>query len=62
MAIEFDDEIVGKDDYYSSSNYLQTTNLTDAIRFASYTNSESAIMSYISIFERLWIESEMKQL
>lgn len=63
MTIEFDDEIGGKDyNYYSSSNYLQTTNLTDAIRFASYTNSESAIMSYISIFERLWIESEMKQL
>lgn len=60
IAIEFDDEIVEKGDYYSS-NYLQT-NLTDAIRFASYTNSESVIMSNVTIFEKLWIESEMKQL
>lgn len=36
-------------------------NLADSIRFAIHTNSESAIMSHSSIFERLWIESEMKQ-
>ena len=35
--------------------------LTDSIRFATHTNSESAIMAHVSIFERLWIESEMKQ-
>ena len=58
LAIEFDDEEVEEDNYYSSP--LQP-NLTDRIRFASHTNSESAIMSYLPIFERLWIESEMKQ-
>lgn len=48
MAIEFDnDEQMEEDDYYYSSP-LQT-NLTDLIRFALYTNSESAIMSHKSI-------------
>lgn len=55
VAIELDEE---NDDDSSSPTQ---PNLTDSIRFAVHTNSESAIMSHISIFERLWIESEMKQ-
>jgi hypothetical protein len=56
VAIEFDDEAS------SSSTSLSTSqpNLLDSIRFATHTNSESSIMSHTSIFERLWIESEMK--
>ncbi|HYZ60121.1 MAG TPA: hypothetical protein VE544_10740 [Nitrososphaeraceae archaeon] len=55
LTIEFEQE----SDYSSSSP--AEPNLSESIRFATHTNSESAIMSHISIFERLWIESEMKQ-
>ncbi len=55
VAIEFDE----KESYSFSSSPTQP-NLSDSIRFATHTNSESAITSYSSIFERLWIESEMK--
>ena len=44
-----------------SSSITGQPNLSNTIRFATHTNSESAIMSHCSIFERLWIESEMKQ-
>jgi hypothetical protein len=54
MTIDLDDEM--KNDYNSPQ-----PNLTDSIRFATHTNSESAIMSHASIFERIWIKSEMKQ-
>lgn len=57
VTVEFDEKEEGEVDDYSSS--LQP-NLTDRIRFATHTNSESAIMSHTSIFERLWIESKMK--
>jgi two-component system, OmpR family, sensor histidine kinase VicK len=33
----------------------------DAIGLATYSNSESTVLSYASIFENLWIQSEMKQ-
>jgi hypothetical protein len=56
VTIEFDEK--ENDSFFSPPARL---NLSDSIRFATHTNSESAIMSYISIFERLWIESEMKQ-
>lgn len=32
----------------------------DAIGFATYSNSESTVLSYASIFENLWIQSEIK--
>lgn len=57
VTVEFDEKEEEEVDDYSSS--IQP-NLTDRIRFATHTNSESAIMSHTSIFERLWIESEMK--
>ena len=33
----------------------------DAIGLATYSNSESTVQSYASIFENLWIQSEIKQ-
>jgi two-component system, OmpR family, sensor histidine kinase VicK len=33
----------------------------DAIGLATYSNSESTVLSYASIFENLWIQSETKQ-
>ena len=55
MTIELDEQ---KDnDHYS----LSEPNLSESIKFATYTNNESTIMSYASIFERIWIESEIKQ-
>ena len=51
MAIEFDQK--------NDSFFPALPNLYDSIRFATHTNSESAIMSHSSIFERLWIESEL---
>ena len=33
----------------------------DAIGLATYSNSESTVLSYASIFENLWIQSEIKQ-
>ena len=33
----------------------------DAIGLATYSNSESTVLSYISIFETLWIQSEIYQ-
>jgi hypothetical protein len=32
----------------------------DAIGLATYSNSESTVLSYASIFENLWIQSEIK--
>ena len=36
----------------------KTTN--EAIGLASYYNSESTVLSYVSIFDILWIQSELK--
>jgi two-component system, OmpR family, sensor histidine kinase VicK len=33
----------------------------DAIGLATYSNSESTVSSYISIFENLWVQSEIHQ-
>ena len=33
----------------------------DAIGLATYSNSESTVLSYASIFENLWVQSEIKQ-
>lgn len=33
----------------------------DAVGLATYSNSESTVLSYDSIFENLWIRSEIKQ-
>ncbi|HET7283282.1 MAG TPA: hypothetical protein VFI70_01230 [Nitrososphaeraceae archaeon] len=33
----------------------------DAIGLATYSNSESTVSSYISIFENLWVQSEIRQ-
>ena len=33
----------------------------DAIGIATYSNSESTVLSYASIFENLWIQSEIKE-
>lgn len=33
----------------------------DPIGIATYSNSESTVLSYTSIFENLWIQSEIKQ-
>ena len=33
----------------------------DAIGLATYSNSESTVLSYASIFENLWIQSEFRQ-
>jgi hypothetical protein len=37
------------------------TSFSEAIGFATYSNSESTVSSYISIFESLWIQSEINQ-
>jgi hypothetical protein len=37
------------------------TSFDDAIGLATYSNSESTILSYISIFETLWIQREIYQ-
>jgi hypothetical protein len=37
------------------------TSFDDAIGLATYSNSESTVLSYISIFETLWIQSEIYQ-
>jgi two-component system, OmpR family, sensor histidine kinase VicK len=36
----------------------QTTN--ESIGLATYTNSESTVLSYVSIFETLWTQTELK--
>jgi hypothetical protein len=33
----------------------------DVVGLATYSNSESTVLSYASIFENLWIQSEIKQ-
>lgn len=33
----------------------------DPVGIATYSNSESTVQSYASIFENLWIQSEIKQ-
>jgi two-component system, OmpR family, sensor histidine kinase VicK len=40
-----------KDDTKVTSN--------DAVGFATYSNSESTVLSYASIFETLWIQSRI---
>ena len=32
----------------------------EVLGLASYSNSESIVLSYISIFETMWIQSELK--
>ncbi len=56
MTIEFDE----MGDNPSQSSSTVQPNLSNTIRFATHTNSESAIISHRAIFERLWIESAMK--
>jgi hypothetical protein len=34
---------------------------TEAIGSATYSNSEAIVLSYASIFETLWIQSELQQ-
>lgn len=41
-----------KDDDKSSSN--------EAIGMATYSNNESTVLTYISIFETLWAQAELK--
>jgi hypothetical protein len=36
-------------------------NNSDAIGLATYSDSEATILSYASIFETLWIQSELQQ-
>jgi two-component system, OmpR family, sensor histidine kinase VicK len=36
----------------------QTTN--ESIGLATYSNSESTVLSYVSIFETLWTQTELK--
>jgi hypothetical protein len=33
----------------------------DPVGIATYSNSKSTVLSYASIFENLWIQSEIKQ-
>ena len=33
----------------------------EAIGLATYSNSEATVLSYISIFENFWIQSELEQ-
>jgi hypothetical protein len=42
-----------RDDIKETSN--------EAIELATYSNSESIVASYTSIFEKMWIQSEMKK-
>ena len=35
------------------------TTFDDAIGFATYSNSDATISSYASIFENLWMQSEL---
>ncbi|MGC2427191.1 MAG: hypothetical protein WA421_09160 [Nitrososphaeraceae archaeon] len=35
------------------------TTFDDAIGFATYSNSDATISSYVSIFENLWMQSEL---
>lgn len=34
-------------------------NSNEAVRLVTYSNSEATVLSYSSIFETLWIESEL---
>ncbi len=38
-----------------------TEDLPDAIGLATYTNSESTVLTYASIFENLWIQEELRR-
>jgi hypothetical protein len=40
---------------------ITATSFDDTIGLATYYNSESTVLSYISIFESLWIQSEIYQ-
>ena len=53
LQIEFSFVIELKDD--------NKENNSDAIGLATYSNSEATILSYASIFETLWIQSELQQ-
>jgi hypothetical protein len=35
--------------------------LYDAIGLATYSNSESTVLTYSSIFENLWIQGELRK-
>jgi hypothetical protein len=35
------------------------TTFDEAIGLATYSNSESTVSSYLSIFETLWVQSEL---
>jgi hypothetical protein len=35
-------------------------NSTDAVRFATYSNSDPTVATYISILETLWIQAELR--
>ena len=52
MTVEQEDD--GDDD----TNEEQTSD-EEAIGLATYSNSEATIFSYVSIFENLWIQTQM---
>jgi two-component system, OmpR family, sensor histidine kinase VicK len=43
------------------SSVIEEKKYEDPIGIATYSNSESTVLSYASIFENLWIQSEIKQ-
>jgi hypothetical protein len=61
ITVELGEDEDNDHGYDSSSSSSTQPNLTDSIRFATHTNSESAVNITSTIFERMWIESEMKQ-
>lgn len=50
LAIELKDEIEEEEE-----------DLHDAIGLATYSNSESTVLTYSSIFENLWIQGELRK-
>ena len=38
-----------------------TEDMSDAIGLATYSNSESTVLTYASIFESLWIQAELRK-
>jgi hypothetical protein len=40
---------------------VEETKYEDPVGIATYSNSESTVLSYTSIFENLWNQSEIKQ-
>ena len=37
------------------------TNFEEAIGFSTYSNSRPGVLSYVSIFESLWVQTEINQ-